>query len=654
MSAAELLTGAAKRGDIRETLSLLHNADTQGVKQEWLDATDETGMTGVMWATRYGRIEILRILLQQGANPDTRDKRGWTALMWAVYDGRTYISDSLLKAGADPLLKNKDGKCCLMVAAILGRNEIVELLLNANADPHALDSQGLSTLMMTACYGTEDTLRILLDWRGANPCHKDEHGWTALMWAARYGRCEIATLLLNAGANVYATDSCGWTALFWAVRYGRFEMVQSLLEAGAEVRVQDYKGNTAMHYATSESIRMLLRESFIKDKTLLLLERKALGTLEEFVRDVGKDSDQCCTFYELISSILWDRPALVDNVYRSFREDLCDTVQDFLGRPRYRNRVFLEQKLRLSSEVCDRVEKSLKIKDSLLLNAKTARWVDQWRGDGRSISLEDVVLEREIGRGAFGVVYKAQYAFQIVAVKHYNEAIQSEAKHELEVMQRLNHECLVRLFGWVAEKTTGSPKMIVMEYGSGGSLFQYLQGDSSISWQLRLHISGELSRGLAYLHRMGIIHGDIKSSNAVLTTDFRVKWCDFGLAKKTAGDSCLQQNWNDSKSNKLHGTLRWMAPETLKYHKDPNRRSDIWALGMVFFEVASRRVPYASAMDKTQIVSLIKEGRGEKVPEECWQECPFLARLMRSCWMEGCDRPTAACIVHMFGLVDCN
>lgn len=215
---------------------------------------------------------------------------------------------------------------------------------------------------------------------------------------------------------------------------------------------------------------------------------------------------------------------------------------------------------------------------------------------------------------------------------------------EVSIMLRLDHECLVRFFGLILDENRSL--MLVMEYGANGSLYDYLQSRNEISWQMRLRLAHELAKGLAYLHGEKIVHRDIKSLNIVLDGDYHAKWCDFGLAvlKLCSTTASKVDSPSDNKSGTLSGTLCWMAPE-LFLRGSHTEASDIWALGMVFFELASRKIPFHEAGTRDQIVEWIKSEKGEVVPDECNNQVPGFAELMRDCWKEKSTRPTAKAVV---------
>jgi len=269
-----------------------------------------------------------------------------------------------------------------------------------------------------------------------------------------------------------------------------------------------------------------------------------------------------------------------------------------------------------------------------------------------SIPSNKIQIGKQLGKGSFGTVYEGTWEYRKVAVKCYEGTtlpakIAREIQHEVSIMQRLDHESLVRFFGVMEDDK--HPAMLVMEHGANGSLYSYLHGDTQISWKHRLHLAEELARGLAYLHDKNIVHRDIKSLNIVLDKNFNAKWCDFGLAQLKMHSSTTSKS---EASSGVVGTTRWMAPELFSRGTSTrSTQSDIWALGLVFFELASREVPYKDAYSNDEVKDWIKDGEKEKVPEECNEEAPDFGALMQRCWANRGGRPTAVQIAGELSLL---
>ena len=194
-------------------------------------------------AVRDGHIEAVRLLLDEGIYLNRADSIcGWTALHVALFgyagrrgDRRLEIIRLLLQAGADPNAAVRYRRMTpLICAANHAMTGAVQLLLQAGADPNTADVSR-STALLCAAHGNSKhtgAVRLLLQ-AGADVNAANVNGQTPLMAAARNGHIEALRLLLEAGADVGAANAKGQTALMSAAQNGHLEAVRLLLEAGA-------------------------------------------------------------------------------------------------------------------------------------------------------------------------------------------------------------------------------------------------------------------------------------------------------------------------------------------------------------------------------------------------------------------------------------
>src|SRR5262249_41509438 len=131
-----------------------------------------------------------------------------------------------------------------------------------------------------------------------------------------------------------------------------------------------------------------------------------------------------------------------------------------------------------------------------------------------------------------------------------------------------------------------------------GSLYQLLRTGQDLPWPIRFQIALDVSYGLRDLHERAILHRDLKSLNILLDDRLRAKLTDFGLAK-------LKQETAATKASEAKGTPQWMAPELFEDEPQMTEKSDVYSLGMVLWELASRQVPYAKAPNQLVIMRWI-------------------------------------------------
>ncbi len=197
-----------------------------------VNAKNNSGLTALISASYLGHIEIVQALLDKGADINASANNGATALIFASANGRAEVVELLLKNGADVNAQRNDGATALMGASSKGRQEALQLLLENIADGKA-QSNGGAAASMAAHQNDPEEIAELLVANGANVNAKMEHGETALMFASREGRKEFVALLLARGADVNAKADDGSTALMIASQKGHEDVMKLLVRAGA-------------------------------------------------------------------------------------------------------------------------------------------------------------------------------------------------------------------------------------------------------------------------------------------------------------------------------------------------------------------------------------------------------------------------------------
>ncbi|KXZ48898.1 hypothetical protein GPECTOR_24g187 [Gonium pectorale] len=218
------------------------------------------GMTALMMAAKGGHVEVVKDLLDAGADLYARDRNGMGALMMAAKGGHVEVVKVLLAAArADVNAADMNGMTALMMAAKGGHVEVVKVLLAARADVNAADMDGTTALTMAAKGGHVEVVKVLLAAAGANVNAADMNGTTALTMAAKGGHVEVVKVLLAAArADVNAADMDSKTPLMHAAQADCVEVVKELLEAGADARAADRRGRTAYDLTGSEEVKKLL------------------------------------------------------------------------------------------------------------------------------------------------------------------------------------------------------------------------------------------------------------------------------------------------------------------------------------------------------------------------------------------------------------
>lgn len=181
----------------------------------------------------------------------------------------------------------------------------------------------------------------------------------------------------------------------------------------------------------------------------------------------------------------------------------------------------------------------------------------------REIRMSELSLQKVIGEGAFGKVYKALYKGRSVAVKvlikqNLSDDVVSEFETEVKIMSLLNHPNICRLLGACLQPYN---RALVIELAEKGSLWSVLRsGRTALNTAMRIKFMLDTARGMSYLHqfRRPILHRDLKSPNMLVQDDFSIKLSDFGLARVKTQIQTMTGNC---------GTVQWMAYVDLCYRR---------------------------------------------------------------------------------------
>lgn len=208
------------------------------------------GMSPLHTASRYGRADVVRVLLDHKADPDAAvAETGATALHLAAANGHGEVVELLLRRGAKVDALNRGGGTPLHLALYRKRRGVVGLLLSHKANPLACDCAGTSALHYAAMSGDADLVRLLID-RGADVnARTREDAVTPLHYAASAANPGAVAALLERGASVNAANTWGETPLHRAARLSRAGAVSLLLAGKADPNATDRLGCTPLHSA---------------------------------------------------------------------------------------------------------------------------------------------------------------------------------------------------------------------------------------------------------------------------------------------------------------------------------------------------------------------------------------------------------------------
>nr|XP_016445507.1 PREDICTED: G-type lectin S-receptor-like serine/threonine-protein kinase At4g27290 [Nicotiana tabacum] len=274
-------------------------------------------------------------------------------------------------------------------------------------------------------------------------------------------------------------------------------------------------------------------------------------------------------------------------------------------------------------------------------------------------AINNFSIDKKIGEGGFGPVYKGTLEGQEIAVKRLSRTStqgETEFKNEVLYIAKLQHRNLVKILDCCIE---GEEKMLIYEYLPNGSLDSFIFDDTQsrvLDWPKRFHIINSIARGLMYLHQdsqLRIIHRDLKANNILLDKDMNPKISDFGLAK------IWEEDDTGAMTNRVVGTYGYLSPE-YALHGKYSVNSDVFSFGILVLEIVSGRNnrrffhPDHSINLLGYAWELYKEGRSIELLDECLGDSCSTTQVVRSIFIgllcvQQCpeDRPSISSVVVM-------
>jgi serine/threonine-protein kinase len=237
-------------------------------------------------------------------------------------------------------------------------------------------------------------------------------------------------------------------------------------------------------------------------------------------------------------------------------------------------------------------------------------------------------LDREIGRGGMGIVYKARdrRLKRVVAIKllppelAFRSEIRSRFLREAETAAQLSHPNIVPIYS--VDEREGLV-YFVMAFVDGENLAMRLHRTGALSSDDTRGILVDVARALAYAHERGVVHRDIKPDNILIDTDGRVLVTDFGIARAVTdgGDARL------TATGMAIGTPAYMSPEQSMGDREVDGRSDLYSLGIVGYQMLTGELPFNASSTPALLVKHLSEAP-TPIEERCPSVAPDLGRAV--------------------------
>ncbi|KAJ3686335.1 hypothetical protein LUZ61_015499 [Rhynchospora tenuis] len=259
-----------------------------------------------------------------------------------------------------------------------------------------------------------------------------------------------------------------------------------------------------------------------------------------------------------------------------------------------------------------------------------------------NIDFAELTVGTRVGIGFFGEVFRGIWNGTDVAIKVFLEQDltvenMEDFCNEVSILCRLRHPNVILFLGACMKPPHLS---LVTEYMEMGSLYYLIHmgsQKSKLSWRRRLKMLRDICRGLMCMHRMKIVHRDLKSANCLVNKHWTVKICDFGLSRAMTGAPM--------QDNSSAGTPEWMAPELIR-NEPYNEKCDIFSMGVIMWELCTLKRPWDGQRPAQVVYAVANEGARLEIPEGP------LGSLIQDCFAEPEKRPN--CQEILTRLLDCE
>jgi serine/threonine-protein kinase len=255
------------------------------------------------------------------------------------------------------------------------------------------------------------------------------------------------------------------------------------------------------------------------------------------------------------------------------------------------------------------------------------------------------MVEKKLGVGGMGIVYKATYtkngaevALKVLPlVLTANQKLVDRFEREMAILKKLKHPRIVQFYGGGSQN---GQHFYAMEFVSGGTLADLLRHKGRLPWEQVIEFGVQICEALEFAHEHGVVHRDLKPANLFVGDDGKLRLGDFGIARDSDATALTA-------SGTTVGTQAYMAPEQITGKQQVSNKTDLYALGCVLFEMLTGHVPFKGAASLEVLLKHINEPP-PKVRTEV-MECPvFLEQIVLQLLEKSPDkRPHDALMVQV-------
>lgn len=250
-----------------------------------------------------------------------------------------------------------------------------------------------------------------------------------------------------------------------------------------------------------------------------------------------------------------------------------------------------------------------------------------------TITQYEINLEQKIGMGFYSDVFRGSWLGRTVAIKvlqKSNEVQEQLFMNEATVWTRLKHSNVLELLG--SSSPSSSSWFFVSPYYENGNLVSFLSRLPQLEAAFILRATHDIAKGMAYLHSMNILHGDLKGANVLVGNEQECLICDFGQSQ-------LKSELYKINGKPLsHGTFRWRAPELMSGPAHLEKPVDVYAFSICCIEVLGKgELPWGSDVNDDEIRVSVRDYKiRPNIPQTVLEkeQQDGLIRVVEQCWAQ--------------------
>ncbi|XP_063965688.1 ankyrin-2-like isoform X1 [Lytechinus pictus] len=684
------LLKAAEIGDLRRVSEILSSSPEKvNVKLG--------GKNALHKASLHGHRDVVKALLEAGADIEITTDDGHTPLHLAVEGDEPAVTKYLLEEGADMNKVNVRNMSPLHRAASRNHVDCARILINHGCNVNMQDYQKDTPLHDAITKNSVDVAELLLKVPSIDTSIENGNKFTPLQFAVIKGRLEIVKMVArHCPSSIAVPKQHGYNVLHIAAVNNHVEVMKFLLaieDHGLCIETKNSEGQTALHLAShkaySESIEYLISlradinsqcshghsplhlvASRAARKPTEIKETSFLKRIRKKYRDrgVGSNTGAALLCFMVLhgASIDTENESCRTPLYYIKDPKLKRTLKEIARGDRAVDLKSLEDMV--GDEASEDLTTNAIHDDDYDISVPHTPVDDPASSDQGSenlartnkpkiglfelvheIKVSDLKMGSVVGTGQYGVVHRATWRGTTVAVKKISiiGSKKDEVEKEVSIHRQATHPNIVKMMALGYECTDA---YLVMEFIEGPSLDKIIFPDRDdpkihLDWSAKLGISREVLQAVTFMHASNILHLDIKPANILVErATNRPFICDMGLAHIKNRNAMTQSTMH------IRGTPQFMPPEVITAvtgYKHSSKH-DIWSVAGTLVEFYSMKRLWGVLPSPMALILRVMAGKMGK-PEALEFVDPKIQEILEPCFNENPeDRPSAEELQNKF------